>query len=61
MDSMIQLDRAEFITRMKALTDEQKRLALKEMPDRMLWDELEARFVRNKRKIQSTEKAMRLH
>lgn len=57
---MIEMDRREFITRMKALDDEQKRLAVKQIPDRMLWDELEARYIKNKRKVHNTEKALRM-
>lgn len=57
---MIALDRAEFITRMKGLSKEQAILAAKELPDRVLWDELFARFIGMRRKIKKTEDAMRM-
>ena len=60
-DKMLQMDKTEFISRMKAMTEEQKRLAVKEIPDRILWDELEARYIKNKRKVHNTEKALRMH
>lgn len=57
---MIEMDRTEFITRMKALSREQAILAARELPDRVLWDELFARFIGMRRKIKKTENAMRM-
>ena len=57
---MFQIDKDEFITRMRALTKEQQILAVKELPDRVLWDELFARFISMKRRIKKTENAMRM-
>lgn len=57
---MIQMDREEFTTRMKALSKEQQFIVVKTLPSRMLWDELFARFIGMERRIKKAEKAMRM-
>ena len=57
---MNEMDRREFIDRMRALSKEQAILAARELPDRVLWDELIARFIGMRRKIKNAEKAMRM-
>ena len=60
MDEMMEIDRREFITRMKAMSKEQQILAVKELPSRVLWNELFARFISMERRIRKTEKALRM-
>ena len=57
---MNQLHKDEFITRMKALSEEEKRLAVKEMPERMLWDELYRRSMEKDKTIKGIKKTMRM-
>lgn len=57
---MIQMDREEFTTRMKALSKEQQFIVVKTLPSRMLWDELFVRFIGMERRIKKAEKAMRM-
>lgn len=57
---MFPVEIEELSSRAKALTDEQKRLVIKQMPDRMLWDEVIARYIKSKRIVRNTEKAMRM-
>lgn len=48
-----------FIALVNAFTDEQKRIALRLLPDDMLWDEIIAKYYENKNKLDSILNAAR--
>lgn len=47
-----------FVDVVKAFSDEQKQIAIRNMPDQMLWDELYIRFEENKTSLKSVKDAL---
>lgn len=47
-----------FVDVVKAFSDEQKQIAIRNMPDQMLWDELYIRFEENKASLKSVKDAL---
>lgn len=47
-----------FVDVVKAFTDEQKTIALRNMPDQLLWDELYFRFENTKASLKSVKDAL---
>lgn len=58
---MSPMEMDEFLTRVRALTDEQKIAAIKEFPDNLLWDELYGRFNEQKATLEITKEALGMH
>lgn len=48
-----------FIALVNAFTDEQKRIALRLLPDDMIWDEMISKYYENKNKLDSILNAAR--
>ena len=47
-----------FVDVVKAFSDEQKQIAIRNMPDQMLWDELYFRYEESKRSLNSVKDAL---
>lgn len=47
-----------FVDVVKAFSDEQKQIAIRNMPDQMLWDELYIRFEQNKTSLKNVKDAL---
>ncbi len=55
---MSELEYERFVETVKGFTEEKKRIALRNMPDQMLWDELYSRFEENKSFVNGIKSAM---
>ena len=56
---MSAMDYESFVDTVKAYTDEQKAIALRNFPDQMLWDELYFRYEDTKKSLNSVKDALR--
>lgn len=55
---MSAMEYESFVDTVKAYTDEQKEIALRNFPDQMIWNELYSRFEENKASLKSVKDAL---
>ena len=55
---MSAMEYESFVDVVKAYTDEQKEIAIRNLPDQLLWNELYARFEENKASLKSVKDAL---
>ena len=57
---MSPMETDEFVTKVKAFSEEQKILTIRQMPDNLLWSEIYSRFKRMDRSLKCLEDVMTL-
>lgn len=57
--TMSQIEYEEFVTKVKALSEEQQVIAARNLPDVVLWNEIEARYAEAKIKLDNILNAAR--
>lgn len=53
-----ELEYERFVDTIKGMSDEKKQIALRQMPDKMLWDELYARYEETKASLDGIKNAL---